>query len=138
MGKGHFWYKIRVKRTVLFLKNKKGHFCQVKDTSVGGRTLLSLIFLICQLCNTPCFEKDSSVTAKDSSITLVWNIPKLKQTLKMLHFFIVGHKFEILVLGKKLGDVFFFVNLRLLLSFLIHYSLRYEKAFEKNHLFSEI
>ena len=67
-----------MKRTVLFFKKINGQRCQVKDTSVGERTLLSLIILNGELCHIHCFEKDSSVIVKDSSVFKLWNDPKLK------------------------------------------------------------
>ena len=49
-----------LKRTRTLLSTK-AHFCQTKDTSV-------IRFLIFPLCNFVCFEKDSSVFQKDSSV----------------------------------------------------------------------
>ena len=80
MGKGHFWYKISVKRTVLFFKKIKGQFCQVKDTSVGERSKDTSVINILtgELFHIHCFEKDSSVIVKDSSVFKVSIVPKLK------------------------------------------------------------
>ena len=57
-----------MKRTVLFLKIKKSHFCHLKSSSVNQNPVLSTENLTTTSCQIPSFEKDSSVTQKDSSV----------------------------------------------------------------------
>ena len=68
MGKIHFYPKILMKKTVLFLKIKKSQFCHPKSSSVNQKPVLSTEFFTCRLLFSQKNEKDSSVLLKVSSV----------------------------------------------------------------------